>query len=256
LGSVVVAATVVGWFAMRGDDGGGPLQDGFDGDYYEVCGPSRPGGRFSFGDDVTNTFDTELVLSLWVPGSRSVGRRGERGLVRYVALLRGIAPMNPNMRNDRLRGVFENLGFGDVQTVVSSGNIVFETETRDVESLEARIEEAWPEQLEFQSTTIVRTRQQMDELVAGNPFGDRPDAPASSLQVTFLKHDSDVNLYLPFTADAGDYTIVALEDRVVCSVVDLTTSRTPDLMRSLEKMFGREITTRTWRTVHRIVRKL
>ena len=29
----------------------------------------------------------------------------DRGPVRHVALLRGIGPMNPNMRNEKLRGV-------------------------------------------------------------------------------------------------------------------------------------------------------
>ena len=33
------------------------------------------------------------------------------GRVRYVALLRGIGPLNPSMRNENLRRVFENLGF-------------------------------------------------------------------------------------------------------------------------------------------------
>ncbi|MBA3630747.1 MAG: DUF1697 domain-containing protein [Actinobacteria bacterium] len=40
----------------------------------------------------------------------------------YVALLRGIGPSNPNMRNDRLRAVFEDLGFSNVRAVISSGN--------------------------------------------------------------------------------------------------------------------------------------
>ncbi len=33
---------------------------------------------------------------------------------RYAALLRGIAPSNPNMTNDKLRGVFEGLGLEGV----------------------------------------------------------------------------------------------------------------------------------------------
>lgn len=164
--------------------------------------------------------------------------------------------MNLNMRNDKLRAVFEDLGFTDVQTVISSGNVVFDTDSRDVSALEARIEAAWPEQLGFRSTTIIRTTEQIRDLVARNPFGDRVDTPATSLQVTFLKHESGVNLELPYTADTGGYTIVALEDRVICSVIDLTSSRTPDFMRGLEKMLGKEITTRTWKTVHRIARKL
>jgi uncharacterized protein (DUF1697 family) len=164
--------------------------------------------------------------------------------------------MNANMRNEKLREVFESLGFRDVQTVIASGNLVFETDSRDVSALEAQIEEAWPEQLGFRSTTIIRTRKQMQDLVARNPFGHRGDTPATSRQVTFLKHEPAMDLEVPYTANAGDYTIVAFEDRVVCSVIDLTRSRTPDLMRSLEKMVGREITTRTWKTVHRILRKL
>jgi uncharacterized protein (DUF1697 family) len=176
--------------------------------------------------------------------------------VRYVALLRGIGPLNPNMRNENLRGVFESLGFRNIQTVISSGNVVFDADWRDVSALEARIEEAWPEQLGFRSTTIIRTCDQMLDLVAKNPFGDRADTPATSLQATFLKREPDVDLEVPYAPDAGDYTIVAVDDRVICSVVDLTGSRTPDLMRWLEKMLGTVITTRTWKTVHRIVRKL
>jgi uncharacterized protein (DUF1697 family) len=160
------------------------------------------------------------------------------------------------MRNENLRRVFESLGFRNVQTVISSGNVVFDADRRDVSALEARIEEAWPEQLGFRSTTIIRTSDQMQDLVAKNPFGDRADTPATSLQVTFLKREPDVDLEVPYAPDTGDYTIVAVHDRVICAVVDLTGSRTPDLMRWLEKMLGKEMTTRTWKTVHRILRQL
>ena len=44
--------------------------------------------------------------------------------MRYVALLRGIGPSNPNMRNERLRELFQKLGFQNVQTVISSGNVL------------------------------------------------------------------------------------------------------------------------------------
>lgn len=97
----------------------------------------------------------------------------------HVALLRGIGPMNPNMRNEKLRGVFENLGFGNVQTVISSGNVVFEADPQDIGEMEARIEEAWPEQLGFRSTTIIRTSQEVHDLIARNPVGDRADTPAA-----------------------------------------------------------------------------
>jgi uncharacterized protein (DUF1697 family) len=174
--------------------------------------------------------------------------------LRYVALLRGIGPMDPNMRNEKLRTVVEDLGFDHVQTVVSSGNVVFDAPSRAIRRIEARLEAAWHERLGFTSTTIIRSRRQMVDLVARNPFGDLAEVPGAGLQATFLKRVPKVDLPLPHTSEAGDYTIVALEDRVICSVV--TESGTPALMGVLEKTFGKEITTRTWRTVHRILRKL
>lgn len=64
-------------------------------------------------------------------------------MTKYVAFLRGIAPMNPNMRNEKLRTVMEDLGFSNVKTVISSGNILFESDEQNISKLEATIEAAW-----------------------------------------------------------------------------------------------------------------
>lgn len=177
-------------------------------------------------------------------------------MTEYVALLRGIGPGNPQMRNEKLRGVLEGLGFERVRSVISSGNVLFEADSGDVEALEAKIQAAWPERLGFESTTILRTREQLERLVADNPFGDMEDVKSSRLQATFLKRETDVKLDLPHTPDEGDYTVLAIVDRTVCSTIDLTGSSTPDLMRWLEKTFSKEITTRTWKTVNRIVERM
>jgi hypothetical protein len=42
----------------------------------------------------------------------------------------------------------------------------------------------------------------------------------------------------------------------IYSIIDLTSSKTPDLMAWLEKQFGQEITTRTWKTVERILKAM
>lgn len=48
-------------------------------------------------------------------------------MTQYAAFLRGVAPTSPNMHNKKLRSVFEGLGFTNVTTVISSGNIIFES---------------------------------------------------------------------------------------------------------------------------------
>jgi uncharacterized protein (DUF1697 family) len=60
-------------------------------------------------------------------------------MITYVALLRGIMPMNPNMKSEKLKAVFESLGFKNVATVIASGNVVFDSPSKDLDALEARI---------------------------------------------------------------------------------------------------------------------
>ena len=177
-------------------------------------------------------------------------------MAKYVALLRGIAPTNPNMRNDKLRRVFEKLGFANVKTVVSSGNVVFESPSRSVRKLEDRIEEALPKELGFKSTTIIRSQKQLQQLVDKNPFKSREHSQKSSLNVTFLKKKRKTDKKFPYEKDNRDYTLLGMYDGAICSVIDLTSAKTPDLMVWLEKKFGKEITTRTWKTVERILKAM
>lgn len=176
--------------------------------------------------------------------------------MRYVALLRAIGPLNPNQRNDKLRGVVESLGYGDVQTVISTGNVLFDADTTDVEALQERIEAEWPAQLDFHSTTIIRSRDEIRALIDADPFEGRPDDATERLEVTFLKHAQEITLDEPGTFEANGEAVVAAFDRAICSVSDSTQQRTGGLMRRLEKLYGKEISTRTWRTVHRIAAKM
>lgn len=152
----------------------------------------------------------------------------------YVALLRGIMPMNPNMKGEKLKGVFESLGFKNVATIIASGNVVFQTKSTDVAALEKKIETALPKQLGFKSTTIIRSHTELKQLIKKNPFKGVKDEKPNYLVVTFFKD----------------------RKKELCTVINLEGDKTPDFMRNLEKKHGKEITTRTWKTVNRIVKKM
>ncbi|HJS19131.1 MAG TPA: DUF1697 domain-containing protein [Anaerolineales bacterium] len=175
-------------------------------------------------------------------------------MTKYVALLRGIGPGIPNMRNDKLRGFFEDLGFTDVKTVISSGNVIFESPSRNVKELESTIEEALPRKLGFNSTTIIRSKQQLQRLFDNDPFKGMEHSQKSSLNVTFLKRKTKTDIKFPYEVENRAYTILGMYDNAICSVLDLTSPKTPDLFSWLEKKFGKAITTRTWKTVERILK--
>lgn len=177
-------------------------------------------------------------------------------MTQYAALLRGIGPGNPSMRNEKLRRVCEELGFANVQTVISSGNIVFESDSGEPGEIESTLEAAWPEHLGFESTTILRGRHELEALVELEPFGDREHGRETYLLVTFTKAPPQVDFGFPHQPEAKDYQIVGGTARELFSITDTTSATSPDVMGWMERQFGKEITSRTWLTVGRILKRM
>jgi len=124
-------------------------------------------------------------------------------MTKYVAYLRGISPLNPNMRNEKLRALFTALNFTNVKTIISSGNVLFETPAQDVKALEATIEKAIQADLGFTSTTIIRSQRQLRILVDENPFNGLEHTQKTNLAVTFLKNALPAERGLPYPTEGG-----------------------------------------------------
>ncbi len=174
----------------------------------------------------------------------------------YAALLRGIMPTNPNMRNEKLRAVFEGLGFTKVASVLTSGNLVFRT-ADDPADLEDRIQEALSAELGIPGGTIIRSHPELRALLDRDPFEGLPHERGSYLTVTFFKdrmHQADTTAFEddPLTRVIG----YDADARAFLTVIDNSTGKTPDFMARLEKTYGKDITTRTWLTVQRVVKKM
>lgn len=152
-------------------------------------------------------------------------------MITYVALLRGIMPTNPNMKSEKLKAVFESLKFKNVTTVIASGNIVFQDSSSDTAKLEQKIERALDEQLGFKRSAIVRTQDELMKLAKKDPFKGVEDKKPNYLVVTFFKD----------------------RKKELCTVINLDAGKTPDFMRDIEKKHGKELTTRTWKTIGRIL---
>lgn len=160
------------------------------------------------------------------------------------------------MRNEHLRRVCEQLGLSEVDTVISSGNVVFDTDTTDLTGLEGTLETAWNERLGFESTTIIRTRDDLEQLITLRPFGTRQHGKETYLLVTFAKNRLVVDLELPFHPEDSGYELLSATDRELFTVTDTTQERTPEVMSWIEGLFGAAITSRTWLTIERILKKM
>ncbi|WP_067692415.1 DUF1697 domain-containing protein [Nocardia jejuensis] len=179
-------------------------------------------------------------------------------MIRYAAFLRGIMPSNPNMRNDKLRGVFEGLGFDKVSALLSSGNVVFRTDETDAAALETRIQQALTAELGIPGGTLLRTQDQLRALVDSDPFTGLTHGRETYLTVTFTR---DPKAGMPKAlSDAVGPTVTLLgydkKAGALLSVIDNTDPSTTGFMAVIEKTYGKDITTRTFLTVQKALKKM
>src|SRR3954451_17138364 len=116
-------------------------------------------------------------------------------MTRYVALLRGVSPMNCKM--PELKRCFEAAGFGEVRTLLASGNVAFSAEPAVVPILEARAEEAMQAHLGRVFQTIVRPSSFLQSLVSQDPFAVFRLPREAKRVVTFLRRPYAGQLQLP-----------------------------------------------------------
>lgn len=178
-------------------------------------------------------------------------------MTRYAALLRGIMPSNPAMSNEKLRGVFTGLGFDSVASVLASGNIVFGTESADIAGLEDRVQRALNAELGIPGGTIIREYTELRALLDRDPFAGYTHCRDTYLTATFFKNAAEAPLEIPDGPDPLARIIgYDAESRAFLMITDNTNPKTPDIMAWLERTYGRDITTRTWLTVQRVVKKM
>jgi uncharacterized protein (DUF1697 family) len=165
-------------------------------------------------------------------------------MTRYVALLRGVSPMNARMPD--LKRAFESAGFSDVRTLLSSGNVAFSARSAALSSLERKAEKAMQGELGRSFTSIVRSSEFLQGLIESDPFARFQLAPAAKRVVTFLRRPAATRLALPIERDGA--RILAMTDSEVFSAY-VASDKGPVFMTLLERSFGTDITTRTWDTV-------
>jgi uncharacterized protein (DUF1697 family) len=172
----------------------------------------------------------------------------------FVALLRGIGPGKPNMRPEVLKKAFVDQGFDHVTSILGTGNIVFGANFKSTAMMESVIEGMLQSKLGLSNRAMVRSYWDIKKLIESDPFHGREDIPSARFHVTFPKVASAIK-NVPEGYVGKGFSVVKKINGCVASVSDTVNQSTPGLMSYLEKQMGKEITTRTWKTVQRIYTK-
>ena len=170
---------------------------------------------------------------------------------RYVALLRGVSPMNCQM--PVLQRCLEDAGFTHVKTLLSSGNVAFSTpRAASLPALQRRVEKAMQDGAGYGFMTVVRAAVQLQQLLDADPFAAFELPPGGKRVLTFLREPEAVHeVELPISRDQASI-LQRIGGEVLC--VYVPNAKGPAFMALLEKTFGKAITTRTLDTVARCAR--
>lgn len=169
----------------------------------------------------------------------------------HVAFLRGInvGGNNPIKMADLVK-VVESLKCRDIKTILASGNILFSQPAGNNAISSATFEAAIAKSCKKQIRVIVLSLKEIHSLVDSAPFKGYSESKTTRLHTTYFSSAPKLKLKLPHKSEKGDLTIVAIGKHTVCWVAHLIPGRHSGMcMATLEKMLGKDVTTRSWNTV-------
>src|SRR5436190_393846 len=110
----------------------------------------------------------------------------------YIALLRAVnVGGRGKVAMSDLRDLFAELGFGEVRTLLQTGNVVFRSDDPSSAALEELLETEAEKRLDLRTNFLVRTAEELARVVARNLFPDEAKADPGHLLVMFLKKAPD-----------------------------------------------------------------
>lgn len=166
-----------------------------------------------------------------------------------IALLRGINVGGHNkIPMAELRELCEELGLGDVQSYIQSGNLVF-TAKDPPHRLETRIEQAIEKTFGLKIDVIVRTAAQWPEYLKNNPLSEACAKEPSLVMLALSKKPPKTDTVTALRERA------AADERIEAGGGAIWIHYGSGMGRSklspavLDRLVGSSVTTRNWRTI-------
>ena len=171
---------------------------------------------------------------------------------KYIAFLRAVNVGGHIVKMKDLRELFGSLGFTGVETVLASGNVVFETKAGRPSGLERKIEACLGEALGYEVATFLRTDSEVAAVAAHRPFGDSELQSAVALNVGFLSRPPDrasLRVIHGLRTEVDDFQVRGREVYWLCRVRQ---SESAFSGATLERALGLRATFRGMKTIQRL----
>jgi uncharacterized protein (DUF1697 family) len=170
-----------------------------------------------------------------------------------IALLRAInVAGHQKIAMVDLRGLFEDLGFGDVRSVLQTGNLIFTVKSSSTAALERHLEAESEKRLGLGTEFFVRSDRQWSRIIADNPFPAEAERDPSRLVVQFLKKTPVAGGLDALQAAIRGPEIVRLVGKQLYVVFPDGVGESKLTTKLIERKLGVVGTGRNWNTVLKI----
>jgi len=170
--------------------------------------------------------------------------------VMHVALLRGInVGKAKRVPMADLRTLCEELGYGDVSTLLNSGNLIFSAPHADSRAA-ARIQKEIASQIGVSCRVIVLTGTELDQVVAENPFAEGETDPSRFLIAVLANAADRARVAALAKQDWGAERLgVGSHAAYLWCANGILESRA---LLAVGKLLGDAMTTRNWATIRKL----
>ncbi|MFL0246053.1 DUF1697 domain-containing protein [Candidatus Clostridium stratigraminis] len=174
--------------------------------------------------------------------------------MKYIAFLRGINVSGRNsIKMAALKAMFESLCFNKVETYIQSGNVIFEFKACDTVSLEVKIKEEISKIFGFHVETMVRTIEELINIISNNPLAEEVNIEIDKLHVTLLMNEPEeaiIDSLVLKKEENEKYIIRGKEIYLYCPNGYGNTKLNNTI---LEKKLKVAATTRNWKTMNKLL---
>ena len=175
---------------------------------------------------------------------------------KLFAFLRAINVGGHVVKMDQLRDFFIALRLINVETFIASGNVIFESKSKDPAALERKIENHLAKSVGYEVATFVRTFAELERINEYQPFSEADlNAKGNTLYVGFIADTpgkAAAQRVEALITDVDDLKINGREVYWLCRT-SFTESKISGAL--LEKTLGAKVTFRNINTVRRLVKK-
>jgi len=136
---------------------------------------------------------------------------------RFVAFLRGINVGGRTVVKEKLTQAFTSLGFHQVSTYKQSGNVVFETNTANLQEIENKIKDKLRIMLGYEVPVFIRSFTQLKNIIDHDAFKSQNKVGTSFLVTLLATAPANFQLQLPLTIPKSTAQVISAKGTEVFS---------------------------------------